>query len=135
MKAPRDLLAVAEFLDDDRDNLRQQDVVLIWAKLLPLQIEPAEQLLFLGGEFDETHAVTAVAAVAALMGAQRIPHTLRVQFDCTFRQSGFQLVHVLEREVDRLRGAAQFFGHAAGIDGGKAVVTQYRHRSVDDLFP
>ena len=70
MKAPRDLLAVAEFLDDDRDNLRQQDVVLIWAKLLPLQIEPAEQLLFLGGEFDETHAVTAVAGKGGIVHAE-----------------------------------------------------------------
>lgn len=96
MKAPRDLLAVAEFLDDDRDDLRKQDVVLIWAKLLPLQLEPAEQLLFLGGEFDETHAVAAVAAVAPLVGAQRIPHALCVQFDRTLRQRGLQFVHVLE---------------------------------------
>ena len=29
MKAPRDLLAVAEFLDDDRDDLWQQHVILI----------------------------------------------------------------------------------------------------------
>ena len=134
MKAAGNILCVSKFINDHADDLLRQNVALICPRLFALQIEPAEQLLFLGSEFDEAHAVAAVAAVISFVGAQRIPHTLRVQFDRTFCQSGFQFVHVLERKVDRLRGTAQFFGDAAGIDGRKAVVTQYLHRSVDNLF-
>ena len=107
---------------------------MIRAKLFALQIEPAEQLLFFGSEFDEAHAVAAVAAVVSFMDAQGVPHTLRVHLNGPLRQCGFQFLHVPKREIDRLRGTAQFFGDAAGVDGGKTVVTQHIDRRVDDLL-
>ncbi len=67
MKAPGRFFAVAEFIDDRLNDFRKQHVVLIWAQLLALQIEPAEQLLFLCGELNESHPIAAVAAVVSLV--------------------------------------------------------------------
>jgi len=96
MKAAGGVLCISKFIDYYADDLLRQNVVLICPRLFTLQIEPAKQLLFLGSEFDEAHAVAAVAAVAPLVGAQRIPHALCVQFDRALRQRGLQFVHVLE---------------------------------------
>lgn len=135
MEAARHILTVAEFLYDDADNLRQQDVILIRPQLIPLQIEPAEKLFFLCRELDKPHPIAAVEAVVSLMGTQRIPHALGVPLNGTLRQRGFQLLHVLKGKIDRLGGAAQFFGDAAGIDGGKTAVTQHLDSRINDLIP
>ena len=60
MKAAGNVLRVSKLIDDHADDLPHQNVTLIYPRLFALQIEPAEQLLFLGSEFDEAHAVAAV---------------------------------------------------------------------------
>ena len=103
MEPARDLLRIAEFILHRAQDFRQQNVVLVRLHLPALQIQPAEQLLFLRREFDEAHSVAAVAGVVPLVGAQGVLHALCVQRDGARAERGLQLVHVLKRRIDRLR--------------------------------
>ena len=125
MQFPCDLLCVSVFVHHGRDDLRQQYIILIRAELLPVQIQPAEQMFFLCCKLNESHTVAAILRVAVA-----VPHMPGMQRNSPLRHGGFQIVHILKGQVDRLGGAAQLFCHTAGIDGGRAALPQHIHRRV-----
>lgn len=91
MQFPCDLLCVSVFVHHGRDDLRQQHVIPIGAELLPVQIEPAEQMPLLRRELDKAHTVAAILRVAVA-----VPHMPGVQCDGALCHGGLQIVHILK---------------------------------------
>ena len=132
VKGPSRDLVIAEFVHDGPDDLRLQHVLLMAARPVVLQVQPAEQLLFLGRELHKAHAVAAVPTIAPLMRPQRFPYPPGMLLDGPLGQRGLQLLHITEGQIDGLGGAPQRLRHTAGVDGLKPADTEHRRCGVDD---
>lgn len=141
MQLLREFLSVAVLVYNRRNDVRKQHIILIRAELLPIQIQPTEQVLFLRRELDKPNAVAAVMAMLSVTTAVIIqnmkpfPYMPGVQRDGPLCHGSFQIVHALKGQIDRLGGAAQFLCHTTRVDGCRATLTQHIHcRIYDGLF-
>ena len=91
MKAAGRILRISEFIDDYADDLLRQNVTLVGPRLFALQIEPAEQLLFLGSEFS-----LPMRTLGSQSGSGQSGEFRRFQpawtLDCSLRVAGSQVM-------------------------------------------
>ena len=137
MQPPGGIQIVAVFLNDGLQNFRQQHVLLPRLLFITLQIQPAEQLLFLPGKLHKAHAIIAVATIGMiriLRGLQEAAHPLGMGFHGSPGQGLTELIHVFEAKIDGLGGTTQLLGHVSGVDGGKALLPQHLFRCLKNGF-